>query len=183
MGCVGEAALTGITFNCTDTNTGGLRKIYLCHKSDLAATVTNGAVDVAGFAITGGNMVELDFNNKDAFTSFTDVKTVDPAGSIVAIPTIVVEFPRMTVAKRNELNAITANAGFELVAFVEDAAGTYSCVGFDFGLYASTVNGQSGTGRADKNMYQLTLVGEESHLHYDASAVWDLVETALIAIP
>jgi len=178
MGCTGENTLAGISFSCSDINTGGLKSIYLCHKADLTATVVDGVVSADDFAIDAGKMVKLEFNNKDAFTSFTDVKTVDPAGGIVAIPTVVVEFPKMTAAKRNELDAISNSTGFELVAFIEDAAGTYSCVGLDFGLYASTINGQSGTGRTDKNVYQLTLVGEEENLHYGARDVWSDVQAA-----
>jgi len=166
MGCIGTTALTGVTFNCTDAPTGGLKRLLISHLADVVLTMDAGATQVTSVAYSGSltaGVVELEFNNKDTFTSFTDVKTVDPAGSVSVVPTIVVEFPKMTKAKRDALDAMTSNAGFELVAFIETAGGTYHCVGSDFGLYASTVNGQSGTGRADKNMYQLTLTGEESH--------------------
>jgi hypothetical protein len=39
-------------------------------------------------------------------------------------------------------------------------------VGYDFGLYAGTVDGASGVARTDKNRYQLTLVGDENVLAY-----------------
>ena len=51
-------------------------------------------------------------------------------------------------------------------AFVETAAGTYHMVGYDFGLYAGTVDGASGVARTDKNRYQLTLTGDENVLAY-----------------
>ena len=44
------------------------------------------------------------------------------------------------------------------------AAGTYHMVGFDYGLYAATVDGTSGTGRAEKNRFQITLTGDEDSL-------------------
>jgi hypothetical protein len=66
-----------------------------------------------------------------------------------------------------------AKPGAELVAFIETAAGTYHMVGFDYGLYAATVDGNSGTGRSEKNRYQITLTGEEDSLSYCIeSAEW-----------
>ena len=55
-----------------------------------------------------------------------------------------------------------SNGAPELVAFVKTAAGTYHVCGLDFGLYASTIDGNSGTGRAEKNRFQVTLTGERS---------------------
>ena len=39
-------------------------------------------------------------------------------------------------------------------------------VGFEFGLYAGTVDGTSGASRTDKNRFQLTLTGEEQSLAF-----------------
>ena len=177
MGCINAATLAGVTFDCSDIPVGGLKKIYLTHRADVASTVVDGAVTVATIALT--KSVELEFNNKDAFTNFNESMTSTADGIVNNVPTIVVEFPKMSVAKRNELNALVSGAGIELVAWVETAAGTKHAVGLDFGLYASLAMGQSGTGRSDKNVYQLTLVGEESYLSYDASAVWDDVVASL----
>jgi hypothetical protein len=44
-------------------------------------------------------------------------------------------------------------------------------VGWEYGLYASTVDGTSGTGRSEKNRYQLTLTGEEDSLSYSIDSV------------
>ena len=53
-----------------------------------------------------------------------------------------------------------------MVALVETAAGTYHAVGLDYGLYAGTVDANSGTGRSEKNRFQLTLTGDELGLGY-----------------
>jgi len=46
-------------------------------------------------------------------------------------------------------------------------------VGYDYGLYASTVDATSGTGRSEKNRYQITFTGEEDALSLDiADAEW-----------
>ena len=179
--------LDDVTFSCEDLGIGGLKSVYLAHKSDIAiekesvtsqtaytpVTVdTDGVVtvspdpDTAKGLYTDGDVIKVQFNLKDGFSVFTDVKTVTADGITTTVPTIAIEVPSMTPAHRDALDAI-AQAGVELVAFVETAAGTKHLIGFDFGLYASTVDGTSGTGRAEKNRYQLTLTGEEGSLAYN----------------
>jgi len=71
----------------------------------------------------------------------------------------------MTPTKITELENI-ATPGAELVALVETAAGTYHAAGLDFGVYLGTVDGNSGTGRTEKNRFQVTITGEENGLSY-----------------
>ena len=173
MGCfVDFSATTDISYSCEELSTGGLKTVLICDKSNLDDlgdfTVADGSVTVnsaVGLATDGVNIVQLGFNNKDGFSNFTDVKTLNADGSGSAVPTIQLEFIRMGTELRNKLETI-ARPGAELVAFVETAAGTYHMVGYDFGLYAGTVDGASGVARTDKNRYQLTLVGDENVLAY-----------------
>lgn len=176
MACTNATALVGVTYDCSDIPVGGLKTVYLAHKADVEITAAVGGVaTVVDVALA--DRVELEFNNKDAFSNFTDVKTVDPSGLTTAVPTISMEFPKMTPAKRTELDALTL-AGLELVAFIKTAADTYHVVGSEYGLYASEVNGQSGSGRSEKNMYQLTLTGEEDSLALTMDeTVWGTVVT------
>ena len=164
MGCTNATALVGVTFNCSDIPVGGLKTVYLAHLSDASLTEDALTEEVTNVVIDVTDRVELEFNNKDAFSNFTDVKTVDKTGTVIAVPTISMEFPKMTATKRLELNNLTANAGLEIIAFVRTAADTYHAVGVDYGMFASEVNGQSGEGRSSKNIYQLTLTGEEDRL-------------------
>ena len=119
--------------------------------------------------LADGDVVELNFNNKDGFSVFNDVKTVNGDGSVSTVPTIAIEFPVMSVAKRDAMEQM-AVGGAELVAFVQTAAGTHHLVGFEYGLYAGTVDGTSGASRSDKNRYQLTLTGEEKSLAFALTA-------------
>jgi len=177
MGCTVDFSTTADTaYSCDELSTGGLKTVYICDKADLDAngdfTVSAGAVTVnsaTGLVTDGVSLVALGFNNKDGFSNFTDVKTVNADGSASAVPTIQIEFIRMGSTLRNTLETI-AKPGAELVAFVETAAGTYHMVGYDFGLYAGTVDGASGVARTDKNRYQLTLVGDENVLAYTLDA-------------
>lgn len=168
MGCEFTGALTGINFACEDVASGGVKRLYVALKQNVkytddgsVTTIELGDNHILGPAESA--FVEIQFNNKDQFTYFGDVKTTEATGTSVAVPTIAVELPRMSREKRNELEVLTS-PGIELVALVEAAAGTYHFVGGEFGLYGSSVDGATGTQRSDKNRYQLTLTGEENSL-------------------
>jgi hypothetical protein len=176
MGCPVDFTGLQVSYACGDIASGGLKAVHLVDKADLLAngdlTVANGAATITGTGLVtnGCEVLTLGFNNKDGFSNFTDVKTVNADGSASVVPTITMEFLRMDSAKRNALEEI-ATPGAEIVAFVETAAGTCHLVGFDFGLYAGTVDGASGAARTDKNRYQLTLVGEENVLAYTMTSL------------
>jgi hypothetical protein len=172
MGCPVNFTGLSVSYACGTVSSGGLKEVYLVDKVDLE---TNGSLDVdntgvasitgTGLVTDGVEVLELGFNNKDAFSNFTDVKTVNADGSAAVVPTITMEFLRMDAGKRNAFETI-ATPGAEIVAFVKTAAGTCHVVGLDFGLYAGTIDGASGAARTDKNRYQLTLIGEENVLAY-----------------
>ena len=76
-------------------------------------------------ATYGGALAsEIQFNLKDGFSVFSEVKTVSADGIVSSVPTISIEVPKMSEAHRNDLNNL-AKPGAELVAFVQTAAGTY----------------------------------------------------------
>ena len=164
--------LSDVLYDCTDLGIGGLKAVYLANRDELISqslvSVTGGAVTVTPSAadlVTDGDAIKIEFNLKDGFSVFTDVKTISADGISSTVPTIAVEIPKMSASHRDALNAM-AVAGAELVAFVHTAADTYHMVGFDYGMYASSVDGTSGTGRGEKNRYQLTLTGDEDSLAY-----------------
>jgi hypothetical protein len=168
MGGASPAIAVDTRKEIEDTNNLGT---YIINPNYGVVTVT---ATGAGLA-TDGLIHELSFNNKDGFSVFTDVKTVNADGSVSTVPTISVEFPVMSVEKRNQLEQI-AVGGAELIVFVKTAAGTYHMVGAEYGLYAGTIDGNSGTVRSDKNRYQLTLTGEEQSLAFAlTSSNWDTV--------
>lgn len=170
MAC--NVTLTDITYSCDDIALGGLTKVYLLDKNALDATTPEVSVsnDVVTISPTGasldvdGLVYSIEFNLKDGFSTFTDVKTISD-GSVSAVPTITIELPKMSSANRDALEDLSSpNA--EIVAFVETAAGTRHLVGFDYGLFVSTIDGAAGTARSDKNRYQITLTGEQVNLAY-----------------
>jgi hypothetical protein len=165
MACT--VSLSGITYDCTDLGIGGITRLSLVAKSavDAAALGLNSETRVVATAVQVAGVVDYTFNLKDGFSAFNEVKTVNADGTSTTVPTITVEFPKMSAANITELNEV-ATPGAELVAFIETAAGTYHLVGADYGLYASTVDMSSGAARSEKNRIQLTLTGEENGLAY-----------------
>jgi len=181
MGCTGAVTLTGITYSCTDIPYGGLKRVLLANLADVSPSISVDnatgivTVDTVTNIIPAGSIVELDFSNKDGFSSWTETKTVDPTGTVKVEENIGIEFPKMTADKRLQLEAMTVPYA-KLVSFVEDYSGEYHMVGFEFGMFASEVNGQTGNGRSEKNVYQLKLTGEETHLAYSLDqTAWDAI--------
>ena len=186
MAC--NITLADISYSCDDVAIGGIVKLYVANKADLvktggafdqlttdgpvidydARTIVDGSVvDILPIAIADG--IEISFNNKDGFSVFSEVKTVSADGVVSTVPTVSVELPKMTPEKVTSLNKLS-KGGAELVAFVQTAAGTYHVVGMDYGLYAGTVDANSGTGRSEKNRFQLTMTGDEQGLSYSIAA-------------
>lgn len=200
-GCVIDFTnLNDMTYDCGLNFTGGLKTIKLMEKSEWDVAIEGDATTAAEIEyadavvgtspaqfdfvsgttalthITAAEVLTLGFNNKDGFSNFSDVKTVNADGSASAVPTVQVEFARMSAQLRNDLDAI-ATGGGEMVAVVETAAGTVHAIGTEFGLYAGSVDGATGAARTDKNRYQLTLTGEENSLSYGVSAaLWTAIK-------
>jgi hypothetical protein len=165
MACT--VTLADIAYSCDDLGIGGIVELHVSSKSAAESVVTANADTRVISAVSGAasDVVELSFNLKDGFSVFSEVKTVNADGTTTTVPTISVELPKMDASKTTALNQI-AKGGAELVAWVKTAAGTYHVSGLDYGLYASSVDANSGTGRAEKNRFQLTLTGEENGLSY-----------------
>lgn len=165
MAC--NVTLADISYSCDDVAIGGIVELHIANKTDAVAALTLDSGDRVVTAVSAAvsGISEISFNNKDGFSVFSEVKTVSADGIVSTVPTISVELPKMTAAKITALNDLS-KGGAELVAFVETAAGTYHVCGLDYGLYAGTVDANSGTGRSEKNRFQLTLTGDEQGLSY-----------------
>lgn len=192
MACITDIVLDNITLDCNDIPTGGLKSIYISSACDVALGFVDkeimddlsvnpkyGEVTCIGFNPSAnpeiGEVWKIEFNKKDGVTGFIENKTVDPSGLTTNIPTVTIEFPKMTLEKRNLLNDIL-NPNVTSIVFIETAAGTFHTLGAKYGMRASSGDGATGTGRTDKNVYTLILVGEEAELSYDTETLWANVE-------
>lgn len=182
MGCITTLELDGLGLDCSDIPTGGLKNIYIANacdtvlgfvdkplKADLSQNAKFG--QVTSLAFGAGEVFKLDFNKKDGVTGWSEAKTVDATGLITNVPTLTIEFPRMTKSKRNLINSVL-NPNVNVLLFVESAAGTKHVLGAKYGMKASSGSGASGSGRAEKNAYTLTFTGEESELSFDLEDKW-----------
>ena len=170
MAC--NVTLADITYGCDDLGIGGIVELYVSSRIDALAAITT--KDTATRVISAvsakpTDLVQFSFNLKDGFSVFSEVKTSNADGSFSTIPTVSAEFPKMDAARITALDQMS-NGAPELVAFVKTAAGTHHVCGLDFGMYVSTIDGNSGTGRSEKNRFQVSLTGEEAGLSYSITA-------------
>lgn len=88
---------------------------------------------------------------------------------------LVLVFNRMETTKRVEMTALAQN---DLVLIVEDANGKYWLLGKDEPVRATAGDGQTGTARADRNGYSITLQDNSHEMPYevDESIIAGLVE-------
>jgi hypothetical protein len=166
MACT--VTLANITYGCDDLGIGGIVELHVASRAAALAAITTKDDSTRVVSVVSGaasDVVQFSFNLKDGFSVFSEVKTANADGTFSTVPTISAEFPKMDAARITTLDQMS-NGAPELVAFVKTAAGTYHVCGLDFGLYVSTIDGNSGTGRAEKNRFQVTLTGEEAGLSY-----------------
>jgi hypothetical protein len=187
MGCITTLELEGLGLDCTDIPTGGIKNIYIADACDVAIGFVDKPLLEAGGANTKfgkvtslafrgvsdglGEVYKLEFNKKDGVTGWTEVKTVSDTGLVTNVPSLTIEFPKMTKEKRNLINDVL-NPNVTVILFVESAAGTFQVLGAKYGMKASSGSGASGTGRTEKNVYTLVFTGEESELSFDLTDKW-----------
>jgi len=177
MPCDMSVINADVTLDCSDVPVGGIMKAMVAKYVDVTSfTEVDG--ELTAITIAADKVIDLEFNSKDGFSNFTDEKTVDESGIVTSIPTVSLEFPKMTLNKRNALEKLSTS-GMELILFVETAAGTYHALGLDFGMQGSEVNGKSGVSRAEKNSYDVKFTGEETNL---ARLITDATWTTILSV-
>jgi hypothetical protein len=144
--------LSGIARDCA-ANMGGIVEVYLANKSDVSAvTETSGKIT----AITMASSAKFKtYQFKPATSSMSSNYQVNQENGTVFVQTdLLMVFNRMETAKRIEISAMAQG---ELCAIVKDANGLYWLLGKDEPLLISAGDGLSGTARADRNGYSITL--------------------------
>jgi hypothetical protein len=160
MAC--SQTLSGIVNDCL-SNMGGVRKVYLANKEDVTAvTLTQGKVT----AITMASSAKFKgYYLKPNTASMSSNWQVNQENGTNYVQTdLVMVFNRMDTAKRIE---VVAMAQGELVALVEDANGSYWFLGYDAALVLSAGDGLTGTARADRNGYSVTLQDNSQELPHE----------------
>lgn len=153
MAC-SSAILKGICNDCLPSM-GGIKKIYLANYKENAFTVTDGKVSAIDSAVTW-----YDYYIRKNTASFTSTLNKDDAnGSSYVSSEISIVFNRMETAKRIEMSAL---ALADLVAIVEDANNVKWAFGVDAPVTCTAGGGETGTAKADRNAYTITLTAEDN---------------------
>lgn len=160
MAC--SQTLAGIAKDCA-TNMGGIVEVLLANKADLSA------VTVSSDKVTAITMEASKKFYKYSFapetSSMSSNYQVNAQNGTKYVQTdLQMIFNRMETAKRVE---ILAMAQGELVAIVKDANGLYWFLGYDEPLQLSAGDGLTGTARADRNGYSVTLQDNSLALPYE----------------
>jgi hypothetical protein len=160
MAC--NQTLSGIVRDC-QPNIGGIVEVYLANASDVSGvTITENKVTAITMAASA-KFKKYTFNRNTG--SMTSTYTIDPANGTRFVTTdLVLQFSRMETTKRVEIVALAAA---DVVAIVKDANGVFHYLGYDEPLTASAGTGETGTARADRNGYAITLQDNSAELPYE----------------
>lgn len=164
MAC--NQTLSGIPRDC-EGSIGGVKRVLFINHDQLGA-VTIGETGIVSAIAADGKFYE--FIPKKNTASFAPALVVGDGDNRSYQATLVLNFGKMTAAKRVQMQALLAN---ELAAIVEDNNGTYWLVGKDIPLQATEGGGNTGTAMTDANAYTVTLtdMAKELHMTVDAKAI------------
>ena len=162
MAC--NQTLTAILKDCSPSM-GGIIEAMFANKEDVQeVTLAEDMVD----AITMANskkFVKFQFARNTG--SMSSNYTIDTATGVKFVTTdLVLVFNRMETSKRVAIKALMQN---DLVAIVKDANGKYWYLGYDEALNATAGDGLTGTARADRNGYSVTLQDNSHQMPYEVN--------------
>lgn len=166
MSC--SQTLSGIAKDCTG-NMGGIKRVLIANAADIdAVTITSDEVTAITMVTSGtppvaAKFVEFYFRpNTSNMTSTWQVNNENGTNYVQTLLQMV--FNRMETSKRV---AIMALAQAEVVAIVEDMNGKYWYLGYDNPMFLNAGDGPTGTARADRNGYSITLEDNSKALPYE----------------
>lgn len=153
--------LTGISRDCLGNN-GGIRKVWLANYDNVASlTVASGAI--TAISMSNSEKFKLyEFARNTSSLSSNYAVNAENGTSYVESDLLMV-FNRMDTSKRLEIVALAQG---NLVAIVEDNNGNKWYLGKDFPVTINAGDGQTGTARADRNGYSITLRDESAELPF-----------------
>ena len=160
MAC--NQTLSGLVRDCAPSM-GGIVEALIANKENVTGiTISSDMVS----AITMASSAKF---KRYAFArntgSLTSNYTIDPATGVRFVTSdLVLQFNRMETAKRVEISALAQN---DLVVIVKDANGTYWLLGKDEPVNATAGDGLTGTARADRNGYSITLQDNSLEMPYE----------------
>ena len=160
MAC--NQTLTAILRDCA-SSMGGITEVFLANKEDVQdVTVTEEMISAIE---AQGKFHKFQFPKNTG--SMSSNYTIDPTTGVRFVTTdLLMVFNRMDTQKRVAIKALTEN---ELVGIVKDANGKYWYLGYDEPLTATAGDGLTGTARADRNGYSITLQDNSHGMPYEVN--------------
>lgn len=144
--------LAGIAKDCA-ANMGGILEVYLANKADVDV-ITKSSDKVTGITMASSAKFKTYALKPGTGSLSSNYQVNQENGTVYVQSDLLMVFNRMDTTKRIE---ITAMAQGELIAIVKDANGTYWLLGEYEPLLISAGDGLTGTARADRNGYSVTL--------------------------
>lgn len=159
MAC--NQTLSGLLKDCAPSM-GGIVEVLAANRDEIGEiTVTSDKVSAITTG-TGKFKKYLFARNTGSMTSTYNINKEN--GTQYVSTDVVLVFNRMETTKRVEMTALAQN---DLVVIVKDANGKYWLLGKDEPVNATAGDGQTGTARADRNGYSITLQDNSPELPYE----------------
>ena len=158
---------------CNQTLSGLVRDCAPSMGGIVEALIAN-SIDVTGVTIQDNLVSAITMAQSAKFKryafprntgSLSSNYTIDQATGVRYVASdLVLQFNRMETAKRVEMSALAQN---DLVVIVKDANGKYWYLGYDEPVNATAGDGLTGTARADRNGYSITLQDNSLEMPYE----------------
>lgn len=153
---------------------GGIVEVMLANKEDVQEVTVTEEVISAITMKDSAKFTKFQFPRNTG--SMSSNRTIDKTTGVRFVTTdLLMVFNRMDTQKRIAIKALAEN---ELVGIVKDANGKYWYLGYDEALSATAGDGLTGTARADRNGYSITLQDNSHEMPYEVNS--DIV-AALVA--
>ena len=166
MAC--SQTLAGLSHDCSPSM-GGIVAAYIANFADVTAkTLTSGVI--TAFTMASGKYFYKYTFPRNVGSLSSNYTIDETTGANFVVSDLVLAFTKMDTTKRVEIAALAQS---ELVVVVEDANGTKWLLGYDAPVKASAGDGLTGTARADRNGYSITLQDNSLALPYEVSADMD----------
>ena len=144
--------LSGLVHDCLPS-IGGIKAVYIANASDVD-TITESSGKITGITMNASaKFKKYEFLKRTGSLS-SNWQIDDANGSKFVQSDLVLQFNRMDATKAVEIAALAQG---ELAVIVKDANGEYWYLGLDAPVRASAGDGLTGTARADRNGYSITL--------------------------
>jgi hypothetical protein len=169
MAC--NQTLSGLVRDC-NPSMGGIKRVLAANRDevgeitisdDKVSAISTGSSKFKGYAFP---------RNTGSMSSSYQINVEN--GTRFVQTDVVMVFNRMETSKRVEMTALAQN---DLVLIVEDANGKYWLLGKDEPVRATAGDGLTGTARADRNGYSVTLqdISHEMPYEVDESIIAGLI--------